>query len=320
MVDRAGNFPAQPRGYVCPRTVVTPRILGGLDDDVWGHAPWTDDFVDIEGDLEPLPRHRTRAKMLWDDACLYIGAEMEEPHVWGTLTEHDSVIYFDNDFEVFLDPLGRGHHYGEIEVNALNTTWDLMLTHPYRAGGSAISGWEMKGVRTAVSIDGTLNDPSDTDHGWQVEIAIPWTALSEAGGTGTPPIDGNQWRINFSRVEWDVNIVDGGYLKVADTPEHNWVWSPQGAIDMHRPERWGILQFSSRTTDLPPVRSLDDWETRLALVSVWETQHAYRQQHGRYSSSTDLGLDIPGLLIEATTNQFEAALGGWRVDQELRRS
>jgi hypothetical protein len=89
---------------------------------------------------------------------------------------------------------------------------------------------------------------------------------------------------------------------------------------MHRPERWGILQFSSRTTDLPPVRSLDDWETRLALVSVWETQHAYRQQHGRYSSSTDLGLDIPGLLIEATTNQFEAALGGWRVDQELRRS
>jgi Carbohydrate family 9 binding domain-like len=299
--------------------VVAPRLLGRLDDEVWGHAPWTDDFVDIEGDVKPLPRHRTRAKMLWDDVHLYIGADMEEPHVWGTLTDHDSVIYFDNDFEVFLDPAGRGHHYGEIEVNALNTIWDLMLTHPYRAGGWRITDWEMKGVRTAVAIDGTLNDPSDVDRGWQVEIAIPWTALAEAGGTGMPPADGDQWRINFSRVEWQVDIIDGAYVKVPDTPEDNWVWSPQGAIDMHRPERWGVLQFSTTTSDLPPVRPLDDWTDRLTLVSVWEAQQAYRQQHGRYASSpTELGVEHPGIVIEATTNQFDATLGYCRVDQELR--
>ena len=168
--------------------------------------------------------------MLWDDDCLYIGADMDEPHVWGTLTEHDSVIYQDNDFEVFLDPSGRGHHYGEIEVNALNTTWDLMLTHPYRAGGSAITAWEMKGVRTAVHVDGTLNDPADLDRGWQTEIAIPWSALGEVGGTNSPPDDGDRWRINFSRVEWQFTVVDGTYVKVPDTAEDNWVWSPQGAI------------------------------------------------------------------------------------------
>jgi len=43
-------------------------------------------------------------QMLWDDECLYIAAEMEEPHLWATLTEHDSIIFHDNDFEVFLDP------------------------------------------------------------------------------------------------------------------------------------------------------------------------------------------------------------------------
>jgi hypothetical protein len=65
---------------------------GTIDEEIWGHAPWTDDFEDIEGDLKPRPRFRTRVRMMWDDDCLYIGAEMREPHVWGTLTEHDCVI------------------------------------------------------------------------------------------------------------------------------------------------------------------------------------------------------------------------------------
>ena len=56
------TVPAQPRGYVCPRAISAPRLIGRLDDDVWGHAPWTEDFVDIEGDIKPLPRLRTRAK------------------------------------------------------------------------------------------------------------------------------------------------------------------------------------------------------------------------------------------------------------------
>ena len=74
-------------------------IDGKLDDPAWNDAPWTDDFVDIEGDAKPKPRFRTRAKMLWDDQNLYIAAELEEPYVWATLREHDSVIFRDPDFE-----------------------------------------------------------------------------------------------------------------------------------------------------------------------------------------------------------------------------
>ena len=65
-----------------------------------------DDFQDIEGDKKPRPRFRTRAKMLWDDQFFYVAAELEEPHVWATLTKHDSVIFHDNDFEIFIDPDG----------------------------------------------------------------------------------------------------------------------------------------------------------------------------------------------------------------------
>src|SRR5262249_45220406 len=88
-----------PRGYVAYRAAKAITIDGELDDEAWRAAPWSDDFVDIEGDARPKPTYRTRVKMLWDDKNLYIGAELEEPHVWATLTKHDSYIFTeDNDF------------------------------------------------------------------------------------------------------------------------------------------------------------------------------------------------------------------------------
>src|SRR5207247_5901391 len=107
----------QPRGYVCARTSVPVKIDGKLDEPAWRTAPWTEDFVDIEGEAAPKPRFRTRAKMLWDDNYFYVGVELEEPHVWATLTQRDSVIFHDNDFEVFIDPDGDTHDYYEFEIN-----------------------------------------------------------------------------------------------------------------------------------------------------------------------------------------------------------
>jgi hypothetical protein len=182
--------------------------------------------------------------MAWGPWGLAIIAWLDEPHLWATLTEHDSVIFRDNDFEVFIDPDGDTELYGELEINALNTTWDLLLTKPYKKQGAPIDSWEIKGLRTAVHLEGTLNDPSDTDHGWGVEILIPWRSLAEISrGIACPPNPGDAWRINFSRVQWDLEVVDGRYQKIANRPEHNWVWSPMGEIDMHIPERWGYLDF-----------------------------------------------------------------------------
>jgi hypothetical protein len=180
--------------------------------------------------------------MLWDDRYLYIAADLEEPHVWATLTTHDSVIFHDNDFEVFLNPTGDTLNYFEFEMNALNTGWDLFLPKPYKKGGRADNSWEIPGLQTAVAVDGTLNDPRDRDRGWTLEIAMPWSAFTARSARGRPK-PGDEWRINFSRVEWQVDIVDGKYRKRPGLKEDNWVWSPQGLIDMHVPERWGYLRF-----------------------------------------------------------------------------
>ncbi len=237
------GFP-RPRAYVAHVTATPLKIDGRLDDGAWRAAPWTDTFVDIEGDAKPKPRFDTRAKMLWDDTYLYVGAELREPHIWATLTQHDSVIFHDPDFEVFIDPNGDTLEYYEFEINARGTYWDLFLPKPYRDGGKADNGWEIPGLKSAVSVDGTLNDPRDTDRGWTVELAFPWSVLGERAHRPAPPGGGDEWRVNFSRVEWPIDISDGTYRKPAGAREDNWVWSPQHVIDMHRPATWGYVQFS----------------------------------------------------------------------------
>ena len=303
------------RSYLCHKTTESFELDGRLDKSPWTQAAWTDDFVDIEGDLKPKPRFRTRAKMLWNDEFLFVGAELEEPHVWGTLNQRDSVIFQDNDFEVFIDPNGDNQLYAEFEMNALNTVWDLLLIKAYRDGGPAVVGWDMHSLKSAVHIDGTLNDSSDKDKGWSLEIAFPWKDLGEIAGTHCPPAHGDQWRINFSRVEWHHKIVDGKYHKIPGRPEDNWVWSPQGVVDMHRPHMWGMLEFSTAPFGEGTVHKLDGLEERLALMEINEAQRRYHAQTGHWAKTLkDLGVYPTGASMYATPTLYEAVIGHWHVD------
>ncbi|HEV3345141.1 MAG TPA: sugar-binding protein [Pirellulales bacterium] len=307
-----------PKGYVCCQAGQPPTIDGKLADDAWQIAPWTDDFVDIEGERRPRPRFRTRAKMLWDAEYFYVAAEMEEPHVWGTLTKRDSVIFQDNDFEVFIDPDGDNHAYYEVEINALNTCWDLFLPRPYKDGGHADGEWDIPGLRTAISVQGTLNDPSDRDTGWTIEIALPWRALREFAHRPAPPRDGDQWRVNFSRVEWRHEIAAGKYQKTANTREDNWVWSPQGIVDMHRPERWGYVQFSTASAGsatFTPDRAL---RGREALLEIYHLQKAFHRKHERWAASlAEIGIDPPNLTGLSGAPRLTTTADGFRAVVEI---
>jgi hypothetical protein len=285
-----------PCGYLCHCAAEAPTIDGKLDEAAWRAAPWTDDFVDIEGDVKPKPRFRTRVKMLWDDKYFYIAAELEEPHLQGTFTKHDSYIFHeDNDFEVFIDPDGDSHNYGEYEMNALNTGWDLRLNKPYKDGGKAEDGWEIPGLKTAVHLQGTINDPRDEDQGWTIELAFPWESLSsisgraKSAGTGSlhtgPPRDGEQWRVNFSRVQWRYEVVDGKYRRRSNLKEDNWVWSPQGQINMHMPERWGYVQFSTTPPGQAEFQPDPTGPARHLLHRVYYAQRDFHRQHKRWAAS-----------------------------------
>ncbi len=247
------NDVVTPRNYIVAKAE-KPLVIDGLADDVaWGRVEFSQPFIDIEG--VKTPKYETHMKMLWDDEYLYVFAQMEEPHVWGNLRQRDTIIFYNNDFEVFIDPSSSTYSYGEIEINVLNTVWDLLLDKPYRVGGNPIFHWNLDELKSAIHIDGTVNNPNDTDEGWSIEIAMPMKGILELKGqrNRTLPVEGEQWKMGFSRVNWQFDLNNGKYERKKEDgkylPEYNWVWSPQMVINMHEPEKWGIVQFTTKSSN-----------------------------------------------------------------------
>ena len=140
----------------------------------------------------------------------------------------------------------------------------------------AVDSWDIPGLITKVHVNGTINDPSDMDKGWSVEIAIPWKALEECAPNFHPQ-EGEQWKVNFSRVQWDVDIVEEQYVKT-DSPEFNWVWSPQGLIYMHMPDLWGLVQF----TEASPEQGNVEFQTSEIDPIKWALRQVYYRQRNHF--------------------------------------
>lgn len=238
-----------PKTHIAYKTTDKIIVDGEESETSWSKVDWTDAFVDIEGVQKP--KYETKVKMLWDETNYYILAKINEPHVWANLKQRDTIIFYNNDFEVFIDPDGDSFNYYELEINALNTVWDLFLSKPYRTNDNVVlNDWNITGLKSAVKVKGTINNSTDTDQGWMLEIAIPWAAYQKSYNEDNVPRD-RFWRVNFSRVNWQHSIIDGKYERKKDPsgkflPEYNWVWSPQGVINMHEPEKWGYVYFSSK--------------------------------------------------------------------------
>ena len=102
--------------------------------------------------------------------------------------------------------------------------------------------WDFPGLQSAVHVDGTINDNSDRDRGWTVELALPWQGmktLAMPDGRALPPRDGDVWRMDFSR-----------FNQYREAPPNEdsgaWFWSAHGTRDSHVPEVYPYIHFSTR--------------------------------------------------------------------------
>ena len=302
------RFLTEPRSYVCYRADGKLKIDGKLDEVSWQKAKPTAPFVDISGEGFPTPKYETTAKMLWDDEYLYIGAMLQEDDIKARLTQRDTIIYYDNDFEVFIDPDWDGHNYFEIETNARGVIFDLMLDRPYRSGGNFMVQWDCPGLKLAIHREGTLNKSKDKDKYWSVEMAIPHKALTM--NFNNPLKAGNCWRINFSRVQW---LKAGG-------PEENWVWTPTGKVDMHMPDRWGYLFFADEKVGTPEHTFALPYNAsvyKLLWAMFYVQQERYAKEKNYLRTEQDFFLtdaELKGLpqgaqiSVEATRNTYQIAI------------
>ena len=208
MSERYGCADADVGHYTCRRTAEKIVVDGRLSEACWQRAEKSPRFVDmvtgVPGFLD------TRMAALWDDENLYIAFYVEEPNVQAHYTERDSPVYFENDVEVFI--AGPDCYY-EFQINARGTVYEVFYIwqDAYKKGGEfdkpefdlltravdvlggfqdemryrkhprgrrwAFMDWDFPGLKTAVHVDGVLNDPSRVDKGWTVELAFPWQGM-----------------------------------------------------------------------------------------------------------------------------------------------
>ena len=226
--------------YVVKKTGAPIVIDGKLDEPQWQSALITEDFVNPTDGSDA--KIKTRGKLLWDNENLYIGFIAEDPDVWGTRTIRDSQLWKEEPVEIFCDPNGDEKNYFEIEINPLGTELDILMSKSYSAGGSADFSWDIVGLSSAISVAGTLNDPSDTDTAWYCEMAIPFSALDTkiTGSMSNPPTAGDMWRLNLARYN---RMRDSNGNELANGTEIS-SWNNMGAPSFHVPERFGKIIFS----------------------------------------------------------------------------
>ena len=219
---------------------------------------------------------------------------------------------------------------------------DQLLLKPYRDNGSLVQAWDARHLLQGVAVWGSINHPTELDAGWTIELALPWRMLAECANRSVPPREGDVWRLNLSRLDWEVeeNQDRNGYEKIEGAEAVNWVWSSHGIPDMHLPERWGYVQFTTTNVGAGPVSfALPPEEpARRILRAIYDLQRQFREKHGAYTTNLDsLGLEyqvIPDFLwppdIHVTPNQFEASLeelidlqsdgrlNSWRIRQDSK--
>lgn len=247
------------------------KVDGRLDEPFWRQAPASPRFKDIITGGSTL--HDTRVTVVWDDENLYLGYRVEEPFVRASFTNHNAPIWQENDVEFFI--AGRDAYF-EFEINALNTTYEMLFIweDAYEAGGFSAApefaraqlkpfngvgftthprgqrlrhpDWPFPGLRTGVFVDGTLNDDSDRDRGWTVELAFPWRGmkwLAKADRRPLPPQHENEWRMDFSRFNQ--------YKEAPPAKDSGgWVLTRHGVWDSHIPECFARIRFSTNDVSL----------------------------------------------------------------------
>ncbi len=175
------------------------QIDGRLTEDDWLQASVID-FVQPWSDAQKEGSQGTRVRLLWDDSNLYIIYQCQDPFLDAQVDEHDGPVYKEDAVEIFAtpNPDNISAYYG-YEMNINGTLLDYIAF----GGGSEWTEnihahWQSEGVEIATTYVGTLNEHSDQDESWILEIAIPLDNFRHLGGQ-IPPHDGDRWRAGLNR-------------------------------------------------------------------------------------------------------------------------
>jgi lysophospholipase L1-like esterase len=287
---------------VCNRTTEPMTIDGALDENPWRRAKPIEFVIPVSHDA---PQSHAVGRMLWDDENLYVAFESTDTELKGDHTRRDSATFRDDVCEIFFQPSVDAEDYHNLEINVLGTV------HDQHNGQSA---WDCEGLEIAVATDGTVNDNSDTDEGWTLEVAIPFASLSDAGVE--PPSEGDEWAFHLARYDYAANLPDGVELSSS---------APLTRVNFHHRPDWGTVRFAAASLpgDLEeevPLRWVDALELGLEGQGFGDVAHPYDRLPGRAEADVreiiwTLAQHSAGLSVHFVTDSPRIA-ARWTVTNE----
>jgi hypothetical protein len=205
-----------------PRASGAITLDGRLDEAAWASAPRTERFVATMDGSSAEPE--VTARMLRDDARLYVAFEVDDPLLVCGMEGDDAHLWEADAVELMIDPDGDGLRYFELQVSPSRLVFDTRFDSPRQPAPFGHLAWQ-SGLVAGVDARGTVDDEAPDD-GYTVELAIPWAPL----GMSSPP-GGETWRVAL----YVLDARSEGQLGVG--------WSPPLVGDFHVPDRFGRVAF-----------------------------------------------------------------------------
>lgn len=228
LMQCAGNKPSDYK-IEAIYTSRSPIIDGTENDSIWQQIIPIVLKDNRSGNETQESELQTFVKACYDDSTLYFFFLCNDPDIWSSFTQRDEHLWENEAVEIFIDVDDVPETYVEIEVSPANVLFDSYIVDTVNIDVPKTALFNLKGVRTAVAVSGTLNKRGDKDANWTVEIAVPFADL--ANENINQVTTATEIRINFYRLDENQGKERMSYA-----------WSPTGGR-FHKPSYFGNLTF-----------------------------------------------------------------------------
>ena len=201
---------------------------GLLEESIYEKAPRIYLKNSLTRELTGDPAYETYAQVAYDDTYLYVAFSCNDLDIHSSFTQRDEHLWEEEAVEVFIDTDDELNNYVELEVSPKNILYDSYIVDPVKIDVPETLKYNLKAIKTAVKVNGTVNSRKDKDQNWTVEMAIPFAEIVEDFSPDQLPLA--NWKINFYRINRDASPLK--YMS----------WRPtQGSF--HQPKKFGQLIF-----------------------------------------------------------------------------
>lgn len=185
---------------------------------------------------KPDDDQQTTFRMLWDEKHIYVFFELQDKYLTPRETKRGGEPYLDDCAEIFFitAPDSLDTHFG-YELNLNKASNDFIYFNDYYKGKDVVYRSFNPEFDVEVTYDGTINDNTDIDVGWTMEIAIPISNFGELGSVAPIKV-GSQWA--FLAIRQDRNDAEGNRRSTSTIfPIYDI------SKNVHQANRFGLVEF-----------------------------------------------------------------------------